>query len=163
MINCILIPVRDGFIPRATLFLRDQSGEFDVSALQTARIDITAVFESEGSVQVFGILGRIWDDPQNAFNNETHSLPLEKPGSKGRLACEFIANQGSIDLVIFTNEGRTILNRRIDMPQQMREAIAELCGFMDSHRAEGYEFDTSEVQSAVSRFQLRHEASCMTY
>lgn len=163
LIGCVLLAVRHGIVPRATLFFRDGSGNFpDLAALRDARIEIAGVTDSSSSATpVFAIFARVWDDPQNAFGLEAHALPLYPRGNPMRRALEHLATQNDIDFAVIDPSDGIMLNRRLEMPAKMRAAVEELVPLLDS--GEEHEYSPSDQHSAIAANQARLGANTVEY
>ena len=125
--SAVLLPVRDGYTPRAALFLRDKAGDFrDLEVLKSAKIDITTVISDITNPQIVAINARIWDDPTNPYPLEALDFPLCQRGLTDRRKYEYLCLQEDIDFAIIDARDRLLLNKRLQIPPRMREVNQRL-------------------------------------
>jgi hypothetical protein len=147
--------------PRATLFLRDASGDFQgLSTLDSMRIDITTVL-SDTEPLLAVVYARVWDNPTNPYQVEALGLPLYPRGSKLRCKYEYLCLEEEIDFAIIDNQDRILLNKRLPMPDRMRKAHADL--FHRLSTSPGRDYSDMELISAVRTFQSRFALSDVRY
>jgi hypothetical protein len=125
--TAVLLPVRDGLLPRAALFLRDANGDFqDVNLLRTARIDMTTVISEIKNPQVVAINARIWDNPRDPYPLEVLDFPLCQRGRSDRSKYEYLCLQEDIDFAVIDARDRLLMNKRIPIPEPMRRVNRQL-------------------------------------
>jgi hypothetical protein len=152
---------RQGLQPRATLFLRDASGDFQgLSTLDSTRIDITTVL-SDAEPLLAVVYARIWDNPANPYQVEALGLPLYPRGSKLRCKYEYLCLQEEIDFAIINNQDRILLNRRLSITNRMKKVHADLFDRLST--SPGREYSDMELISAVRAFQDRFALSDVRY
>jgi hypothetical protein len=163
LLGCALFAVRDGIVPRATLFFRDRGGDFtDLAALRGARIEVAMVVgRSTASAPVVGIYLRVWDNPDSPMTMESHGLPLYPRGHPMRRAYEHLVTQHDIDFAVVDARDQILLNRRLSLPARMVEAIDELAGLLSGDEEHAYQ--PGELQAAVSAHQAKYSAATVDY
>ena len=156
-----VLGTRQGLQPRATLFLRDTSGDFQgLSTLDSMRIDITtALSDAEPLLAV--VYARIWDNPTDPYQVEALGLPLYPRGSKLRCKYEYLCLQEGIDFAIIDNQDRILLNRRLSTTNRMKKVHANLFDRLST--SPGREYSDMELISAVRAFQDRFALSDVRY
>ncbi len=158
----VLLSVREGLSPRATLFLRDASGDFqDLNALRSAKIDITSVVSPVKTPQLMAIYVKIWDNLQSPYEVEELGAPLRLPGDPSRCTFEYLCLQQDIDFVVLDNNNKILLNKRLTMPSRMREANQQLLGLLES--TAGQEVSTSELVGAMQSHQRQMSPSSVSF
>jgi hypothetical protein len=156
-----VLGTRQGFQPRATLFLRDASDDLRGSSpLTSMRIDITTVL-SDTEPLLAVVYARIWDNPKDPYQVEALGVPLYPHGSKHRCKYEYLCLQEGIDFAIIDNQDRILLNKRLPMSDTMKKAHAEL--FSRLSTSPGREYSDEELASAVRAFQNRFSLSDVRY
>jgi hypothetical protein len=156
-----VLGTRQGLQPRATLFLRDASGDFQgSSALASMRIDITTVL-SDTEPLLAVVYARLWDNPQNPYQVEALGLPLHPRGSKQRCKYEYLCLQEEIDFAIIDNRDRILLNKRLPIPDRMKKAHDDLLNRLST--SAGREYSDMELISAVRAFQSHFALSDVRY
>lgn len=156
-----VLGTRQGIQPRATLFLRDASGDFQgLSTLASTRIDITTVL-SDTEPLLAVVYARIWDKPKDPYQVEALGLPLYPRGSKLRCKYEYLCLQEGIDFAIIDNHDRILLNKRFPIPDRMKKSHAELFNRFSASPGRGY--SDAELIGAVRSFQSRFSPSDVRY
>lgn len=156
-----VLGTRHGLQPRATLFLRDASGDFQgLSTLSSTRIDITTVL-SDTEPLLAVVYARVWDNPKNPYQVEALGLPLNPRGSKQRCKYEYLCLQEGIDFAIIDNRDQILLNKRLPVPDRMKKAHAELFNRLSA--SPGREYSEAELIGAVRAFQNRFSLSDVRY
>jgi hypothetical protein len=156
-----VLGTRQGLQPRATLFLRDASSEFQgLSTLGSMRIDITTVL-SDTEPLLAVVYARIWDNPTDPYQVEALGLPLYPRGSKLRCKYEYLCLQEGIDFAIIDNRDRILLNKRLPTPNRMKQVHADL--FNRLSKSAGREYSDMELVSAVRTFQDHFALSDVRY
>jgi hypothetical protein len=156
-----VLGTRQGLQPRATLFLRDASGDFQgLSTLESTRIDITTVL-SDTEPLLAVVYARIWDNPKNPYQVEALGLPLYPRGSKLRCKYEYLCLQEGIDFVIIDNQDRILLNRRLSITNRMKKVHTNLLDRLA--KSTGQEYSDMELIGAVRAFQNRFALSDVRY
>ncbi|MGA2721483.1 MAG: hypothetical protein ABSG79_03630 [Bryobacteraceae bacterium] len=129
--TAVLLPVRDGYTPRAALFLRDAAGDFrNLQLLSSARIDITTIISEITSPQVVAVNARIWDDPSTPYPLEALDFPLCQRGHSDRRKYQYLCLQENIDFAIIDARDRLLLNKRLTMPPRMRQVNQKLLNLL---------------------------------
>jgi hypothetical protein len=142
--SAVLLPVRDGYSPRAALFLRDRAGDFQaLDILKSARIDVTTVVSEITNPQVVAVNARIWDDPKNPYPLEALDFPLCARGRRDRRKYEYLCLQEDIDFAIIDARDRLLLNKRLPMPPRMREVNKRLLDLLV--KSDGVEIPTDKA------------------
>lgn len=158
----ILLSVREGLSPRATLFLRDSSGDFqDLKTLRSAKLDITSVLSPVTTPQLVAIYAKIWDNPQSPYEVEELGAPLRVPGHPMRCTFEYLCLQQDIDFVVLDIRNNILLNKRLTMPSKMRQTNQQLLGLLES--AAGQEVSTSELVGAMQSHQRQVSPSTVSF
>lgn len=158
----ILLSVRDGLSPRATLFLRDVNGDFrDLKVLNSAKIDITSVISPVTTPQLIAIYAKIWDNPRSPYVVEELGAPLHLQGYPTRCTFEYLCLQQDIDFVILDNRSNILLNKRLTMPGKMRETNQQLLKLLES--STGQEISTSELVRAIQSHQRQMSPSNLSF
>ncbi len=154
----VLLPTRDGLLPRATLFYRDAEHNFqNLQALQNARIELATVISAVHELPLVGIYGRIYDDPANPFNLEVLRIPFYPRGHPVRCTYEWLCFQEEIDLAVIDGQDRILLNKRLPFSKRMKEKNQEL--WQRFVTLEGREIDSDELVNAVTRHQRQFSHS----
>lgn len=152
VITTILLSVRDGISPRATLFLRDVSGDFqDLKALHSAKIDMTSVISPVTDPQLMAIYVKIWDNLQSPYDVEALEAPLHLQGHPTRCTFEYFFLQQDMDFVVIDNTNNILLNKRLAMPDKMIRANQQLLKLLES--SPGREISAFELVSAIQSHQ----------
>ena len=160
--RCIMLSVRDGIVPRATIFLRDAPGDFqDLQALQSARITVTSVISPVRDPQVIGIYAKIFDDPRNPYDVEALQIPFKPRGDKIRATYEYQCIQDDIDLVIIDSNDKILVNKRLPISQNMQTINKKIFKMLES--SEGIEISTSQFMNAIMEHQRRFAVSDVCY
>jgi tetratricopeptide (TPR) repeat protein len=140
----VLLGVLDGIAPRATLFLRDAQGDFqNARVLNSAKIDVTTVISTITEPQVVTLNACIWDDPKNPYRVEAVDFPLRQRGHIVRRTYEYLCLQQDIDFAVIDARNRVLLNKRISMPQRMREVNQRLLKLL--RESDGSKIPTDEA------------------
>jgi hypothetical protein len=156
-----VLGTRQDLQPRATLFLRDTSGDFQgLSTLDSMRIDITTVL-SDREPLLAVVYARVWDNPTNPYQVEALGLPLYPRGSKLRCKYEYLCLQEGIDFAIIDNHDRILLNRRLSITKRMKKAHTNLLDRLST--SPGREYSDMELISAVRTFQDHFSLSDVRY
>jgi hypothetical protein len=163
VVTGVLLAVRDGLEPRATLFLRDTGGDFrDVRALRSARLDITTVISPVTNPQIVGIYASIWDDPSRPpFQVEALGAPLFPRGHSSRSKYESLCVHRDIDFVVIDNHDRILLNKRLPMSGNMRQANQRLLKLLKA--SAGREISEPELMDAIMSHQRAFSHSHVRY
>jgi len=158
----VLLAVRDGINPRATLFLRDFMGDFqDLQALKSARISLASVISTVIDPQVIGIYARIHDNPTNPYNIEDINVPFTPRGEYYRTSLEFLCLQNYIDLVIIDKNDRVILNKKLPIPQNMKMTNNKIFKMLEL--SEGNEISNIQLSNALMRHTQKFKPSDIQY
>ncbi len=153
--------VRDGYMPRATVFLRDAGDFQDLEMLRSARIDLATVISPVSNPQVVGIYGKIWDNPRNAFNFEVLYCPFRPRGDSIRCGWELLCIQEDIDFVIIDQKDCILLNKRLRMPKNMLQTNQRILAMFAV--SEGQHISLSEFMNAIMRHQSQFSLSDVRY
>lgn len=160
--TCILLSARDGLVPRAVLFLRDAGGDFqDLQALRTAKIDLATVISAVRDPRVVGIYGSIYDNPGSPYNIEALEAPFRPRGDAIRCRYEYLCIQDDIDFVVIDRQDRILLNKRLQLPNLMKETIRKLLDALTS--SEGSDVATTQLLNAINRHQRQFSHSDIRY
>lgn len=158
VIGCVLLAVRDGIEPRATLFFRDRGGHFaNPVALRSARVEVAMVVDKLSGAPVVGIYARVWDNPNSPMTMESHGLPLAARGSAMRRAYEHLCGQLDLDFVVIANDDRVLMNRRLDMSAGMVARLVDLGTLLDHE--EEHEYEPARLRAAINSHQERYSAA----
>jgi len=158
----IMLAVRDGIVPRATLFLRDAQGDFqNLQALRSARITLASVISPVNAPQVIGVYAKIYDDPSNPYNFEEMNIPFKARGDKVRSRYEYLCIQENIDFVVIDRNDHIILNRRLPISKKMQKINKKIFKMLEA--SEGVEISDSQLIKAVMSHQQKFEPSDVRY
>jgi predicted Zn finger-like uncharacterized protein len=127
----LLLTTRDGMLPRATVFQRDGSDEFDVSVLQSCKIDFLTTISPVTDPQVVAINICIYDDPTNPYRTEILFCPFSSLQDERRFACELFVRQDDFDFVIVDGRGKVKYRRGVEPSQRMQAVHATLAHMLD--------------------------------
>ena len=160
--HLILLGVRDGLMPRATLFVRVGAGEIqNPRVLLAAKIDITSMISPITNPQLMAICARIWENPKVPWEIEDLDTPLWPRGDYNRRKYEFLCAQRDIDLAIIDSRDSIVMNKRLPMPNRMQQVNAELVKLLDA--SEGSDISTAELITAIKAHQSRVAPSDVQY
>ncbi len=158
----VLLGVRDGLMPRATLFVRVGAGEIqNPRVLLTAKIDITSMISPVTKPQLMAICARIWENPKVPWEIEDLDAPLWPRGDYNRRKYEYLCAQRDIDLAIIDSRDSIVMNRRLLMPNRMQQVNAELVRLLDA--SEGSDISTADTITAIKAHQSRVAPSDVRY
>ena len=160
--TCIMLSVRDGIVPRATIFLRDVQGDFqNLQALKSARITITSIISPVRDTQVIGIYAKIYDDPRNPYDVEELQIPFRPRGDTIRAIYEYLCIQNDIDFVIIDSKDKILVNKRLPISQNMQKVNKKIFKMLES--SEGIEITKLRLINAIMEHQQRFAASDVRY
>jgi hypothetical protein len=162
IMKAVMLPVRDGIVPRATMFLRDASGDFNnLSALRSARISLASVISQVRSPQVLCIYAKIYDDPSNPYDVEILDVPIKPRGDKIRSKYEYLCLQDDIDFAVIDRSDRILLNRNLEFSEKMKKTNDDIMKMLQSE--DGKEVSQSETVNAVMQHQRKFTPSAVQY
>ena len=153
----ILLPVRDGLMPRAALFFRDANKDLrNPEGLASVRVEVATVISSFTDPQVVGVYAKVWDDPPQSFTIEALGLPFFPRGHKERLIYELLCIQNELDFVVLDRNGHVLHDRRIPGSSNMKRANERLLKLLEC--SDGRQTPVPEMLRAMeahrSRFSL---------
>lgn len=158
----VLLPVRDGIVPRATFFMRDVQGAFqNLQALRYARITLSSVISPVRDPQVIGIYAKIYDDPSNPYDVEVLQIPFRPRGDQIRAAYEYLCIQKNIDFAIIDRNDRILVNKRLPIPRNMQTTNDKIFKMLKA--SDGIEMSTSQLVNALRRHQQKFSLSDIRY
>ena len=148
----VLLGVRDGLMPRATLFVRVGAGEIqNPKVLLAAKIDIMSMISPITKPQLMAICARIWENPKIPWEIEDLGTPLWPRGDYNRRKYEYLCAQRDMDLAIIDSRDSIVMNRRLPMPNRMQQVNTELVKLLDA--SEGSDISTAETITAIKAHQ----------
>lgn len=151
VLTSVLLPVRQGLVPRAILWLRAGDDETFSEAWKTAQIEFATVWSVVDRPQVVGLYLRMHDRAGSAFDVEVLDAPLREPGHPTRCAFELLCEQVHLDFVVLDAADRVLLHRRIPFSVSTHQVHARLrSAFL---RGEGGKIETPEVLAALQAHQ----------
>lgn len=157
-----VLPVRDGIVPRATLFLRDAQGDFqNLQALQSARITLASVISPVRDPQVIGIYAKVYDDPNNPYDAEFLQVPFLPRGDKIRAVYEYLCIQGDIDFAVIDRNDRILVHKRLPIPPNMQTTNDKIFKMLET--SDGIEISTSRFMNAIMSHQQKFAPSDVRY
>ena len=161
----IMLPVRDGIRPRASLFFRDVQEIIDVEALQKATITLaTAISPVPCAItdpQVVGVYAKICDNPSNPLVIESPQIPFGPYGNSARSTFEYFCLQEDMDVVIMDCQDRILLNKRIPFSSTMKETNMNI--LTSRYSSEGRNYSLVEVMNAIQRYQSQVSFSAVQF
>lgn len=158
----ILLPVRDGLVPRAALFSRDARGDFqNVQALRAAKITIASVISAVRHPQVIGIYAKVYDNPNNPFDIEVLQAPFGPRGDKTRATYEYLCIQQDIDFSVIDRNDSIMINKRLPIPSNMRETNQKILQLLLS--SDGADISASQLMNAIMKHQQQFSPSNVRY
>ena len=144
-----VLGVRDGITPRVTLFLRDVNNSFsDAVALHGAKINLATVISPETDETLIAVYAQVCEDPGNPFMVEATDLLLYPTGNAVRAKYEYLCLQRDIDFVVFDNNDRILLNKRLPMPDRMLQTNRQVLEML--LESPGREFSMNEATQAAT-------------
>lgn len=150
----VLLSVRDGILPRAAIFIRDNGGDFqDIFALRYT-ITIDSVISSVKDPQVIGNYTKIYDDPNNPYIDEILQTPFRPRGNSTRSMYEYLCIQKDIDVVIIDKNDRILLNKRVSISREMQLTNDKIFKMLAA--SDGREISNSELVSAILQHQQNY-------
>ncbi len=151
----VLVATRDRLASRATLFLRDDQGDFqDIQALKSARIDLTTMISPVTTPQVAALYAKIWDNPRSPYQVEAFDLPLGPRGSKSRRVYEFLCLQEDIDFAVIDRSDRILLNKRLSIPPAMQQTNRQILELL-IQVPDGPKVSDAELYKALTEHKRR--------
>jgi hypothetical protein len=158
----ILLPVRDGLVPRAALFLRDVRGDFqNIQALRSARITVASVISAVRYPQIIGIYAKVYDNPNNPFDIEVLQSPFSPRGDKTRATYEYLCIQHDIDFSVIDRNDGIMINKRLPIPSNMKETNQKILQLLLS--SDGADISASQLMNAIMKHQQQFSPSNVRY
>jgi len=158
----IMLAVRDGIVPRATLFLRDAQGNFrNLQALRSARITLASIISPVRDPQVIGIYAKIYDDPSNPYDVEVLEIPFRPRGDETRARYEYLCIQEDIDFAIIDRNDRILVNKRLPIPRNMQTTNDKIFKMLEA--SDGIKISTSLLVNAIIEHQRKFAPSDVRY
>ena len=152
-----LFSVRDGVLPRATLFIRDTQKSLNVNALQVAKIALATETMQSITPQIVGVYARIYDNPSNPYTVECPQIPFYPSGHYGRTLFEYFCLQKDMDIIVTDSLDQVLLNKRVPFTTLMNITNKNILARLNS--SEGKKYGTLEITNAFQNYQRQVQLS----
>ena len=157
----VLMAIRQGVVPRAAIFLRDDDDDLDVATFTACPAAFTTLISAISNPQVVAIYGRLEDDPVDPYLIDLLQCPLRPFGAPARLPYELFIRQTSFEVVVLDGAGVVKSLRTITPSSRMKATHARLAQMFET--TSGPKLSAAEISKAVKRHQDKYPLGSIEY